>query len=93
MKKEEIKKSINELKEQARLAESLLNSEGWQKLFEPLLNRKIEYYKNPANFEDDEKVGNLKKIIEILESLKTDIQDCIDQVQEIEKIEEKLDKE
>jgi len=93
MKKEEIQKSIAEVKEKARLAESLINSEPWQKLFEPLLNEKIEYYKNPANFDDEEKVGNLKKIIQVLESLKAELKEYIHQAQEAEKIEAKMDKE
>ena len=90
MEREEIEKSANEIIEKARMAESLINSRNWQKLFEPLiLNKKIEFYQNIENCESLEAS---KLAVKVLKELKSELEDYINQGPEAQKVVEQLNK-
>ena len=88
MDKEEILKSAEETIEKARIAESLISSSAWQKVFEPLiLNKKIEFYQNVENSQNLEAS---KLVVKVLKELKLELEDLINQAEEAQKVVQKL---
>ena len=88
--KEEILKSAEETIEKARIAESLISSSAWQKVFEPLiLNKKIEFYKD---IENSQNLEASKLVVKVLKELKLELEDLVNQAEEAKKVVENLTK-
>ena len=86
--KEEILKSAEETIEKARIAETLISSSAWQKVFEPLiLNKKIEFYKD---IENSQNLEASKLVVKVLKELKLELEDLVNQAEEAQKVVQKL---
>ncbi len=76
MNTDEILQSAENTLSRARIAEGLINGTAWKEVFEPFLNKKIEYYKNIDNCED---LKAHKEALKALQSLRVELISYIDE--------------